>query len=199
MADQSSFNHRGLEFNFQGQPYLDIIADYTDSFEFPEFDAPTASELWVENPPPMLHDPTSSVMGLFLGNDLWMETDLFSHRPNSSDESISNDLNVTLSYNMGHQPESHTNSSTSGLVTTLAPPESSISPTQVEDKLRSPLPSMSKRRRIEDYQIEFMGPEPVQTEKRRRQPYKTPERRMAVGKIRALGACVRCKIMKTPV
>lgn len=198
MADRSDFDHQGWEFNFQGQPYLDSTADYTDPFAFLEFDALTAGDLWVENLTPMLHGPISSGMDVFVGNDLWMETQPLLHDPNFRDTNNSNGLNVTLTYSMDHKSESHTNSSTSGLATPLTPPESSVSPAQNVCNPVPSLPRRPKKRPIADYQLEFMGPAPLQAEKRRRQPYET-QRRMEVGMIRQVGACIRCKIMKTPV
>jgi hypothetical protein len=199
MVDQSNFNHQGWNFNFQGQPYVEPATGYTDPFPFLDFGDLATGDLLAENETPLLHGPITSGMDIFLGNDLWMDNQPFTvHDPNFCNMNISNDLNVALSYDMRPKSEFHTNSSSSGLATPLTPPESSISPAQAACKPVASLPRVPKKRRMEDYQLEFMGPEPVQAEKRRRQPYKT-DRRMEVGWIRQVGACIRCKIMKTPV
>ena len=199
MADQSDHGPQRWDFNFPGEFYLDPMADPTNPFSFIDIDNLFTGELWVDSHTSSLHGPISSGMDLFLGNGIWMGSPPTVPRNTNFDEmNISNDLDVTLSYEMGHKSNSHTNSSSSGLATPLTLPESSTFPTQATCQPVPPLPKRSKKRRIEDFQSEFMGPQPFVNDKRRRQPYKT-ERRMEVGMVRQVGACIRCRIMKTPV
>ena len=196
MADRFE-SGQGWAFNFHGEPYLDPVVDYTDPFAFPEFADLTFDILWAENQRPIPHCPIS--MDLFSGSDLQMEGQTLAlHESNFNEMKISGDINVSLSYNMILNSGSQTNSSTSGMVTPSTLPESSVSPFRNCSMQALPLPVTSKRSRPEDYQSEFMGPEPVAPEKRRRRAYQTG-RKMEVGMIRQIGACVRCKIMKTPV
>jgi hypothetical protein len=192
MADQWEYGPQDWGFNFMGEPYQDPMTD----FPFLDFDELAAGDMWTENQSPTLHGAASSGMDIF-GSDLWMENQsLLLHDPSFRETNISNGLDMTLSYKMGPKSESHTNSS-SGLATPSTAPENSISPIQRNALPVPPLPRRPKKRRLEDYQSEFMGPEPVQNERRRR-PYQE-ERRMEVGMVRQVGACIRCKIMKTPV
>ena len=198
MANQSNFDHEEWGFNFQGQPYLEPIPEYPDPFAFPDFYNGDGGELWVGNGTSTMHGPISSGMDTFFGNDIWMDSQpLVLGRPIAVDREVTNDLKVAFSYHMGSKSESNTNSSSSGLATPLNSTEPSISPAQMASEPLAPLLERRKKRRMEDYQLEFMGPQPVQNEKRRRQPYQTM-RRIEVGMIRQLGACIRCKIMKTP-
>jgi hypothetical protein len=199
MADQSDHGPQGWDFNFPGEFYLDPMADPANPFAFIDIDHLFTGELWVDSHTPFLHCPISSSMDLFLDNGMWMGSPPTApHSTNFNEINISNDLDMTLSYQMDHKSDSHTNSSSSGLATPLTPPDPSSFPTQATCQPVSPLPKRPKKRRIEDFQSEFMGPQPVVPDKRRRQPYKN-ERRMEVGMVRQVGACIRCRIMKTPV
>ena len=201
MASHSEYGHQGWDFNFQGQDYLDPIDDYTDLFPFArlEFDDLDAGDSWTENQSPLLHGPISSGMDILFGNGLWVGQEALAfHGPNICETDISDNIDMALSYQMGHKSESHTNSSSSGLTTPSNLAESSISPTQVSCKPVPPLPKRPKKRTLEDCQSEFMGPNPVSGERRRRRPYEQ-KRRIEVGMTRQVGACIRCKIMKTPV
>ena len=194
MADQSENRSQGWDFNFPAEFFMDPIAD---PFSLLQVDNLFTDELWADSQTPLLHGPISSGMDL-LGNGVWMDSQFSSLDGNNVHEiNISDGLDVALSCQMGFKSEYQTNSSSSGLATPLTPAESLISTAQVKP-VPPPRPKRPKKRRLEDYQSEFMGPEPEQTERRRRQPYEE-ERRVQVGMIRQAGACVRCKIMKTPV
>ena len=172
--------------------YQDPIADFT----FLDFVELAAGDLWTESQNPPLHGATSSGLDIF-SSDLWMHSQsVLLHDPSFRETHISNSLDMTFSYTMGPKSESHTDSS-SGLATPSTTLKNSISPTQRNALPVPPLPSRPKKRKVEDYQSEFIGPEPLQNERRRR-PYEK-ERRREVGMVRRVGACVRCKIMKTPV
>jgi hypothetical protein len=189
MAGQSECGPQGWAFNFQGEPYLDPIIDYTDPFALLEFDDVGGDDLWAGNQTPVLHGPISTGMDIFLGNDMWMQ---------SLELDGINFCETNISNNMGRKSESHTNSSSSGLATPQTLPDSSVSPAQASCKPVPPLPRRPEKRTLEDCQMEFMGPKPATSEKRRRQPYEQ-QRRMEVGMIRQVGACIRCRLMKIPV
>ena len=197
MARQSHFDHQGWFLNFSGQPYLESIADYADPFALLEYENFDASELRAQNEIPILHEPISAGMDFLLSNDSFMlPQQLNLPKPNLLEMNTSDSVNVTLLYEMGYKFESRTTSSLSGQATSFNTAQFPSSLVQGTCPPGPSLPRRPKRERMEDYQLEFMGPQPVQTEKRRRQPYQT-ERRMEVGLVRQLGACIRCKIMKT--
>ena len=198
MADQSGHGPQGWDFNFPGEFYLDPTACPTDPFAFIDLDNLFTSELGVDSNTPFLHGPISSGMDLFLGNDMWMGSLPTAPHNNFDEINISNDLDMTLSYQAGHKSNSHTNSSSSGMVTPLTSPGSSLFPGQATYQPVPPLPKKPKKRRIEEFQSEFMGPQPVVSDKPRRRPYRD-ERRKEVGMVRQVGACIRCRLMKTPV
>jgi hypothetical protein len=59
-------------------------------------------------------------------------------------------------------------------------------------------PRPSEKRRFEECLSEFVGTESVDEGAKRRKRY-SPENRKKVGQVRKAGACVRCKLLKTPV
>jgi hypothetical protein len=88
--------------------------------------------------------------------------------------------------------------------------ESPINHSQYAERLYSPGISLSQNeelpvspvdsaeRSLEDHLFEFEVPEPNKRDKRRRKPY-SHKRRKEVGQVRRAGACMRCRITKTPV
>jgi hypothetical protein len=59
-------------------------------------------------------------------------------------------------------------------------------------------PTRSEKRRFEECLSEFVGTESVDKGTKRRKRYST-ENRKKVDQVRKAGACIRCKLMKTPV
>jgi hypothetical protein len=59
-------------------------------------------------------------------------------------------------------------------------------------------PRRPEKRSFEDCLSEFVGTEPVVKGAKRRERYST-ENRKKVDQVRKAGACIRCKLMKTPV
>jgi hypothetical protein len=62
----------------------------------------------------------------------------------------------------------------------------------------NPSPIRPEKRSFEDCLSEFVGTEPVVKGAKRRERYST-ENRKKVDQVRKAGACIRCKLMKTPV
>jgi len=99
-----------------------------------------------------------------------------------------------------HFKTGHDAGSTSFEVPATPTPADAPMPTGLEKStnLVGPAPKSSKRRRIEDYLLEFDGPQPANMERHRRSPFK-PEKRKKVGDVRKAGACLRCRLLKRPV
>jgi hypothetical protein len=84
-----------------------------------------------------------------------------------------------------------------------APPYYEITPDFDHDltpinETRSSIPKDSKKINFEDCLSEFTVPQVVENISKHRKRFSS-ERRREVSQIRKAGACVRCKIMKTPV
>jgi hypothetical protein len=62
----------------------------------------------------------------------------------------------------------------------------------------NPSPRRPEKRSFEDCLSEFVGTEPVVKGAKRRERYSTEDRKK-VDQVRKAGACIRCKLLKTPV
>ena len=80
-------------------------------------------------------------------------------------------------------------------VSTTTPLERYSAPAQLASNAS---PRRREKRSFEDCLSEFVGTEPVVTGTKRRERYSTEDRKK-VDQVRKAGACIRCKLMKTPV
>jgi hypothetical protein len=86
-----------------------------------------------------------------------------------------------------------------------SPQSDSVSTTTPLEQFSAPVqlaftasPRRHEKRRFEECLSEFMGTESVDKGTKRRKRYST-ENRKKVDQVRKAGACIRCKLMKTPV
>jgi hypothetical protein len=80
-------------------------------------------------------------------------------------------------------------------VSTTTPLERFSSPIQLASNAS---PRRPEQRSFEDCLSEFVGTEPVVKGTKHREQYSTEDRKK-VDQVRKAGACIRCKLMKTPV
>lgn len=80
-------------------------------------------------------------------------------------------------------------------VSTTTPLERFSAPIQLGSNAS---PRRPEKRSFEDCLSEFVGTEPVVKGTKRRERYSTEDRKK-VDQVRKAGACIRCKLMKTPV
>jgi hypothetical protein len=198
MTDQWQLGQPGLhgeDFAFPSECFLDA-----DPFSLFDFDNLFNDQIWAGIQTPRLNGPTASGIDLSLDNRAWLDSEPSAFNMlDMNNVSISDGLDVSLSYQIGHKPDFLSTSSSSGLATPFTSTEPSPgSSIQTTSQLLPPSPRQSRKRRIEDFQSEFMGPQPAGVDKRRRQPFKS-QRRLEVGAVRKAGACIRCRVMKTPV
>ena len=172
MSDFQSWDYGAFEFDLPDDEFLALI-------EAPEWDAlidiATCSNASIENDTQFLDtsDPISCEKELIaLG--------------------VPKDITDAAYYSAGDVSGPNTTDSQS------AEPlnSSGLSLSQNRELSASPVGPGGKN--LEDCLFEFEGPKPSNTSKKRRKPFSN-KRRREVGQVRRAGACIRCRITKTPV
>jgi hypothetical protein len=176
MADEYSFDGRDESFDLlgSGDDFLDMLqmSESMNPFELPSEDMLFNLDQWIEEQAP-----------LALKED-YTQIEISSNQ----------NLDVAIAYAQVSEPGSETDLSGSSSVSSSN--SSSLSPIPPNNPSVTP-PKKTQKRRFEDYLSEFLGTQPVDTATKR-QKYST-EGRKKVWQVRKAGACIPCKLLKTPV
>ena len=176
MASESEFDgsHGNFDLLGLGDDFLDLlqVSQSLDAFELPAEDLLFDIDQWVEEQSPLVFGEDYSLTHI------------------SSNQS----LEVALAYSQARESRSEYDLCSSGSVSCSNSSSISIVPENMPSV--TPLKNPEKRR-FEDCLSEFPGTLPVDIATKRRK-FST-EGRKKVGQVRKVGACILCKLMKTPV